>query len=125
RLPDGFIGVVEDDFFFIIIESRPGLSIAQGWFWNKSMSISDAQGYFCDDSCEERVRGADIGYNCSFTEQMLDMSIIFNNGVIVFMINTTMTESVTIVPSIVLTIRYSSTINELYITTLIIDICKI
>src|SRR5947207_12868103 len=41
------------------------------------------------------------------------------------MINMTMTESVIIISFIVFMILYSSTVNESYIATLIIDICKI
>ena len=48
RIPDRFVGVVEDDPEYTIIGSHNGLTVAQGWFWNESMSISAAQGYFCD-----------------------------------------------------------------------------
>ena len=125
RIPDGYFGVVEDGSDFTIIGSRRGLAVAQGWFWNESLSTSATEGYFCDGSCEGRVRGAGISYNCSSTNETLDMSNASNSGAYVFILNTTVTESAEAVPSVVLTVLYVSDVNESCIATLTVDTCTI
>jgi hypothetical protein len=53
------------------------------------------------------------------------MSTTNNNGATVFMINTTVTESSTAIPSIILTVVHSSAVSDSCIATLIIDTCNI
>ena len=125
RIPDGLVGVVENGSDFTIIGSRQGLAIAQGWFWNETISTSATPGYFCDGSCAGQVRGAGISYNCSSVQQALDMSNASNSGDYVFIINTTVTESAEAVPSVVLTVLYVSDVNESCIATLTVDTCTI
>jgi hypothetical protein len=125
RLPDGFAGSIEDASVFTIIGSRHGLSTMQGWFWNETIATSTKQGYFCDGKCEGQVRGAGISYSCTSTEKMLDISTTNNNGATVFMINTTVTESSTGVPSIILTVLHSAAVSDSCVATLTIDTCNI
>lgn len=126
RIPDGFGGVIEDGPSFSIIGSRPGLTVAQSWFWNRTMTTSAADGYICDGSCSGVVRGAGIRiYNCSSSQTTLDMSTPANNGATVFMINTSIVESPMAVPSILLTVLYSSAVSEACIATITIDTCRV
>ena len=125
RLPDGYAGVIEDASVFTIIRSRQGLSTMQGLYWNETITTSTKQGYFCDGTCEGQVRGAGISYSCTSTEKTLDISTTDNNGATVFMINTTVTESSTAVPSIILTVLHSSALSDSCVATLTIDTCNI
>lgn len=122
RLPDGWLATIGNGTLDTMIGSRNGLSTYQAWYWNDTMSSHNTPGYYCNGTCEGKVAGAGITYNCSSTTVPLDLS---GNGVVIFSINWTMNETGDGEPFLRLTTLHSSAVDDSCIATLIIDTCNI
>jgi hypothetical protein len=125
RLPDGWTGIIGNGSAITMIGSRLGLSTVQAWWRNDTITSRNIPGYYCNGTCEGKVRGAGISYSCSSTTETLDLSTPKNDGSIVFAINSTMSENSTGVPFLLLTTLHSSAVNDSCVATLSVDTCKI
>jgi Protein of unknown function (DUF3176) len=125
RLPDGWTGIIQNATTMTMIGSRHGLSTVQEWYWNDTITSRNIPGYYCNGTCAGKVRGAGISYSCSSTTETLDLSTTKNDGSIVFAINTTMSETSTGLPFLLLTTLHSSAVNDSCIATLSVDTCQI
>jgi hypothetical protein len=127
RLPDGWLGTVEDASTATISGSRNGLSTVQQWWnnatiWASSPNNASSQ---CFGSCEGEVQGTGLEFNCSSTFIALDISAQENVGSVIFAINTTLSTDSTGAPILVLTTLYSSAVDNTCIATLNITTCSI
>jgi len=125
RLPDGWTATIGNGSSITVIGSRHGLSTVQAWWRNDTITSRNAPGYYCNGTCEGKVQGAGISYNCSSTTETLDLSTAKNDGAVIFAINSTMSESSTGVPFLLLTTLHSSAVNDSCIATLRVDTCSI
>jgi hypothetical protein len=125
RLPDGWTGTIGNGSAITIVGSRFGLSDVQAWWRNDTIMSHNKPGYYCNGTCEGKVQGSGISYNCSSTTEALDLSTPKNDGSIIFAINSTMSKNSTGAPLLLLTTLYSSAVNDSCIATLSVDTCKI
>ena len=125
RLPDGWTATIGNGSSITVIGSRFGLSTVQAWWRNDTITSRDISGYYCNGTCEGKVQGAGIRYNCSSTTEALDLSTSKNDGSVIFAINSTMSQNLTGAPFLLLTTLYSSAVNDSCVATLSIDTCSI
>lgn len=125
ELPDGWLGLVVNGSAGEIIGGRNCISTLQQWFNNEQILSSNETGYQCDGTCEGKVRGTGLDYNCSSTMMALDMLAQKNAGSVLFGINTTMSTNSTGAPILVLTTLYPSAIDNSCIAALNVTTCSI
>ncbi|KAI9767113.1 MAG: hypothetical protein M1840_005902 [Geoglossum simile] len=125
RLPDGWTGTIGNGSAITMIGSRYGLSDVQAWWRNDTIMSHNKPGYYCNGTCNGRVQGSGIKYNCSSTTEALDLSTRNSDGSIIFAINSTMSTNSTGVPFLFLTTLYSSAVNDSCVATLTVDTCQI
>jgi hypothetical protein len=127
RLPDGWLGSIQNASTATIIGSRDGLSTVQEWWKNATIESSSANrtGTQCDGTCQGNVQGTGIAYSCTSTTTALHFSAQENVGAVLFAINTTMATNSTGAPILVLTTVFSSAINDSCMGTLNISTCSI
>jgi hypothetical protein len=125
RLPDGWTGYIGNGSAITMVGSRFGLSDVQQWWRNDTIMTLNKPGYYCDGTCDAKIQGSGVSYNCSSTTETLDLSSSKNDGSIIFAINSTMTTNSTGAPFLLLTTLYSSAVNDSCIATLTVDTCTI
>jgi hypothetical protein len=123
RLPDGWTGYIGNGSAITMVGSRLGLSDVQEWWRNDTITTLNEPGYYCNGTCDGKVQGSGITYNCSSTTEYLDLSTPKNDGSVIFAINSTMTTNSTGAPFLLVTTLYSSAVNDSCIATLTIDTC--
>ena len=122
RLPDGWAALIGDGTLESMIGLPNGLSTYQAWYWNDTISTQNTPVYYCNGTCEGKVPGAGITYNCASTTIPLNLTIV---DATVFAINFTMSKDSNGDPFLLLTTLYPSAINDACIATLIVDTCNI
>jgi hypothetical protein len=127
RLPDGWLGSIQNASEASIIGSRDGLSTVQDWWKNATIDISNGNrtGTQCDGTCEGKVQGTGMAYTCTSSTIGLDFSAEQNVGAVIFAINTTMSTNSTGAPILVLETVFASAIDDSCIATLNISTCTI
>jgi hypothetical protein len=125
RLPDGWTGTIGNGSAITMVGSRFGLSDVQAWWRNDTIMSHNKPGYYCNGTCDGKVRGSGISHNCSSTTEALDLSKIRNDGSVIFAINATMSKNSTGAPLLLLTTLYSSAVNDSCIATLSVNTCEI
>jgi len=73
NLPEGWFGAMINASAANMRGSAHGIATAQTWWRNDTIKSLDAPGYYCDGTCEGKVPGAGISYNCSSTTRALDL----------------------------------------------------
>jgi hypothetical protein len=125
RLPDGWTGTIGNGSSITMVGSRFGLSDVQAWWRNGTITSPNKPGYYCNGTCNGKVRGSGISYNCSSTTEALDLSTPKNDGSVIFAINSTMSQNSTGAPLLLLTTLHSSAVNDSCVATLTVDTCEI
>ncbi|KAH8696242.1 hypothetical protein BGW36DRAFT_297717 [Talaromyces proteolyticus] len=122
KIPDGWIGSVQNAATGTIITYPNSTSAIRGWWLNSPIQSPGSQ---CDGTCQGRVRGSGIDYSCYSTTSKLDLTTLENEGSFVFGINTMVTSNSTGSPVLNLSTLSSSSVDENCTATLISWNCNI
>ena len=124
-IPDVFAGTVT--------YGKPGntttepyfLAAIQQWYTQDPMYTWNDPGYFCNGTCEGNVTSVGLNFTCDSTTEYLDISSPENNGAFLFAINFSRYEDRFKTPTLGLTVRYASAINDSCVATINVDTCAI
>jgi hypothetical protein len=110
-IPDGWMGIQEQDDWDQFITPSNVINTKSKWWRNDTIVTLNQSGYFCDGTCEGIVTGAGVSYNCTSVKKTVDLSKD-DSGTVLFATNSTMHESSTGNPILLLTVLYISAIDD-------------